>query len=108
MATLTETISVQKMKGFTIPRELRTSILMFLLYAVLLSLSVFFLFPLVFMVGTSLKTITEVNQTQLSLLPAIPQWVNYTKLFNDPAFFQAYGNTLFVIPLILLGTVTSI
>lgn len=79
-----------------------------LLYAVLIGFSAFFLFPLVWMAGTSLKTIEEVGQPQLNLLPQIPQWANYEKLFNDNAFYRAFGNSLFVTGLVLLGTVTSI
>lgn len=79
-----------------------------LIYAVLIAFSIFFLFPLVWMAGTSLKTIEEVQQPQLNLLPQIPQWANYTKLFDDPAFYRAFGNSLFVTSMVLFGTITSI
>lgn len=78
------------------------------LYAILIWASLFFLFPLAWMVGTSLKTVEEVGRPQLNLLPETPQWVNYTDLLADPAFLRAYGNSLFVVPLVLLGTVASI
>ena len=42
----------------------------FLIYAILCGLSLFFLFPLVWMVSTSLKTVQEVGQPQLNLIPA--------------------------------------
>jgi multiple sugar transport system permease protein len=80
----------------------------FLLYALLLLGSLFFIFPVVWMVSTSLKTIDEVSQSQLSLLPAVPQWSNYTKLFQDASFLLAYENSIFVILLALFGTVSSI
>ncbi len=79
-----------------------------IIYAILLIASLFFLFPMAWMTGTSLKTIQEVGQPQLSLLPAVPQWVNYTKLFNDENFYRSYANSLFVVTMVLLGTVTSI
>ena len=79
-----------------------------ILYAILLVASLFFLFPMAWMAGTSLKTIDEVGQPQLNLLPAVPQWVNYTKLFNDANFYRSYANSLFVVTMVLLGTVTSI
>lgn len=78
------------------------------LYAVLLAASGFFLFPLAWMAGTSLKTIEEVGQPQLSLLPAVPQWSNYAKLVADQQFYRAYANSVFVVLVVLLGTVTSI
>lgn len=79
-----------------------------LFYAVLGGAAVFFLFPMVWMGGTSLKTIEEVGQAQLSLLPAAPQWGNYAKLFGEDAFYRAFGNSVFVTSLVLLGTVTSV
>jgi ABC-type glycerol-3-phosphate transport system permease component len=77
-------------------------------YVILLMASVFFLFPMVWMTGTSLKSIEEVGQPQLNLLPADPQWNNYGKLLNDDKFWLAYGNSIFVVILVLLGTVSSI
>ena len=79
-----------------------------ILYAILLAASLFFLFPMAWMTGTSLKTIDEVGQPQLNLLPSVPQWVNYTKLFADENFFRSYANSLFIVTLVLVGTVTSI
>lgn len=80
----------------------------FLLYAVLLGASVFFLFPMAWMTGTSLKSIEEVQQPQLSLMPAEPQWSNYTELIAEKNFFRAYGNSIFITIVVLLGTVSSL
>lgn len=79
-----------------------------IVYAILLLASLFFLFPMAWMAGTSLKTIDEVGQPQLNLLPTIPQWENYSKLFNDNNFYRSYANSLFVVSIVLVGTVTSI
>jgi multiple sugar transport system permease protein len=79
-----------------------------LLYAALIAASLFFLFPLAWMVGTSLKTIEEVGRSQLNLVPADPQWANYDKLFNDDSFYRAYFNSIFIVTMVLLGTVTSV
>lgn len=80
----------------------------FLLYAVLILFSMFFLFPLVWMGGTSLKTIEEVGQPQLSLIPDDPQWENYEKIIKEDSFYRSYVNSVFVVTMTLLGTVTSI
>ncbi len=108
MATIAKPIAVspQRDSGPSLIQRLRLPKVA--LYAILIWASLFFLFSLAWMVGTSLKTLDEVGQAQLNLLPAVPQWVNYQKLFEDPAFFRAYGNSLFVVPLVLLGTVSSI
>jgi multiple sugar transport system permease protein len=79
-----------------------------LTYAVLIWSSLFFLFPVAWMLGTSLKSIEEVGRPQLNMLPDTPHWENYAKLLNDPAFYRAYANSLFIVPLVLLGTVSSI
>lgn len=78
------------------------------MYAVLVAGALFFLFPMVWMIGTSLKTVEEVSQVQLSLLPAVPQWENYQALFDDTSFTLAYINSIYVVVIVLLGTVTSI
>lgn len=80
----------------------------FLLYAVLILLSLFFLFPLAWMGGTSLKTIEEVGQPQLSLTPEDPQWENYEKIINEDSFYRSYVNSIFVVTMTLIGTVSSI
>lgn len=79
-----------------------------IVYAILLAASLFFLFPLAWMAGTSLKTIDEVGQPQLNLLPATPQWENYGKLLNENNFYRSYANSLFVVTMVLVGTVGSI
>jgi len=79
-----------------------------ILYAVLIGAALFFLFPVAWMTGTSLKTIEEVQQPQLSLFPAEAQWSNYRKLFAEKNFYRAYGNSIFTVAMVLLGTVSSI
>lgn len=88
--------------------RLKSSLFTLLLYAVLLGASVFFLFPVAWMTGTSLKTIQEVQQPQLSLLPETPQWQNYSRLVRERNFYRAYLNSIFVVTVSLLGTITSI
>lgn len=80
----------------------------FFIYVVLILASLFFLFPTVWMVGTSLKTIEEVQQPQLNLFPETPQWENYEDILSEDNFYRSYSNSLFVVILVLLGTVSSI
>lgn len=79
-----------------------------LIYAVMLLASAFFMFPMVWMFGTSLKTVEQANQSQLMLLPPDPTWANYARLFQEQTFYRAYFNSIFVQALVLIGTVTSI
>jgi multiple sugar transport system permease protein len=113
MATLSTPTDLVERRNAGLPQSVRSvlqtlNLRKLLLYALLLLLSAFFLFPMVWMAGTSLKTIEEVGQPQLNLLPQAPQWSNYAKLFQEAAFYRAFGNSLFVTTLVLLGTVTSV
>lgn len=87
---------------------IKRRIIPLVLYGVLILSSVFFLFPVGWMAGTSLKTIEEVGQPQLTLLPEEPQWQNYTKLLNRKNFWRAYGNSIYTVGMVLFGTVASL
>lgn len=78
------------------------------IYAVLLAGALFFLFPLAWMIGTSLKTIEEIGQPQITLMPDELQWHNYEKLLHEEAFYRAYFNSTFIVTMVLLGTITSV
>ena len=78
------------------------------LYAIMMLASAFFLFPIVWMFGTSLKTLEEANASQLNLFPAVPQLENYTKLFSEETFYRSYFNSVFIAAIVLIGTVTSV
>lgn len=89
-------------------RVLRGRVAIVLLYLTLAGGSAFFLFPVAWMTGTSLKTIEEVGRPQLSMLPEQPQWQNYTELMRERGFYRAYGNSVFTTLVVLLGTVSSL
>jgi ABC-type glycerol-3-phosphate transport system permease component len=108
MATRTETQPLANVKRAQLMRRSTKQLRTVLLYAVLIGGAMFFLFPLVWMVGTSLKTIDEVGRTQLHLLPESPQWVNYQKQLEDPTFWRSYFNSIFIVTLVLVGTITSV
>ena len=78
------------------------------IYALLVGGALFFIFPLAWMGGTSLKTVEEIQESQLQLFPDSPQWENYEKIFNEESFYRAYFNSVFIVTLVLLGTVTSV
>src|SRR5690349_15155807 len=109
MATITTPLETSGTKGLSLRvRSRMGGVRVFLIYAVLFAGSLFFLFPLIWMVSTSLKTVSEVGQPQLNLIPANPQWTNYAKLVEDPAFYRDYLNSIFIVSIVLMGTVTSI
>lgn len=104
-------ISATKPQRSSFPVTWKTGVSGFrrlILYAVLIGLALFFLFPLAWMAGTSLKTIEEVQKPQLSLMPENFQWENYEKLFDDSRFYRAYANSVFIVSVVLFGTVSSV
>lgn len=85
-----------------------------LLHIVLIVASVAFLFPLLWLVSTSLKPIEETMRVPPTLWPAHPQWHNYRDAFIYGADqvgyipFLVYGrNTLLLCILTVTGTVVS-
>ncbi len=108
MATRTETQQLTHIERAHMIQQSTRQLRIVLLYATLIAGALFFLFPLVWMVGTSLKTIDEVGRSQLHLLPETPQWVNYEKQFENSNFWRSYINSVFIVTLVLAGTITSV
>jgi multiple sugar transport system permease protein len=63
-------------------------------YFVLIPLTVVFLFPLLWVVMTSLKTNEEALTNPVSLIPAVFQWGNYPDVIARINFFRELLNTL--------------
>jgi len=74
-------------------------------YSVLIVLTVVFLFPLAWMVATSLKTNTEALTNPTAFLPAIPQWQNYPDVVAALNFWQETFNTLVMALGVTLGQI---
>src|SRR5262245_21345892 len=109
MASITTPLETTRTKGVSLRfRSRMGGVKVLLIYAVLCTGSLFFLFPLMWMIGTSLKTVTEVGQPQRNLLPADRQWSNYAKLLADSSFYRDYMNSIFIVSVVLFGTVLSI
>jgi multiple sugar transport system permease protein len=108
MATRTETQQLTHIARAHGKRHSSRHLRIVLLYATLIAGALFFLFPLVWMVGTSLKTIDEVGRSQLHLLPDVPQWVNYEEQLENSNFWRSYFNSIFIVMLVLIGTITSV
>ncbi len=108
MATATRTVDSTQTKPSLTIRWQMLGFKTLLFYFVMGVLSLFFLFPLVWMVGTSLKTVAEITQPQINLLPQSAQWSNYGNLVTQEPFIRAYTNSIFITAMVLFGTVTSI
>jgi multiple sugar transport system permease protein len=79
------------------------------LYSVLISFSFIFLLPLIWMVGTSLKTNDEAYAWPPILIPTIWRWANYPEAwtYQNTMFAQWTINTLFITFWVVLGILLS-
>ena len=57
---------------------------------------IFFVFPLIWMIMTSLKTLPEVITVPVTFFPKDPQWSNYVKVFERIPLGKAYLNSVIV------------
>lgn len=63
------------------------------------------IFPFIWMILTSLKTKTEAIQVPPSILPEVPQWENFSKIFEIFPFGNFYVNTIVATLVITIGQV---
>jgi len=78
-----------------------------LAYVLLVGFSLFCIFPLIWLIRSSLMTSREIFTLPPRLLPAVPQWNNYLDLFQVVPFGRYFLNTLLVVILNVVGAVTS-
>ncbi|HEX6288943.1 MAG TPA: carbohydrate ABC transporter permease [Herpetosiphonaceae bacterium] len=78
------------------------------LYGVALGGSLALLFPLFWMISTSLKSSAEANAPRIVWWPAQPQLAAYAQIFNDPQWLRYLANSVFVTALGVLGTLISV
>jgi multiple sugar transport system permease protein len=77
-------------------------------YIILALSSVGFLFPLFWMVSTSLKTEAEANAPKIVWWPEQATFAAYNKILSDPQWWQYVGNSVFVTLLTVVGTTLSV
>ncbi len=74
-------------------------------YVVLCILTIFILFPFIWMLATSLKTNVEVLTNPTVLLPAIPQWNNYPDVIKALDYWRETFNSLVMSLGVTLGQI---
>jgi multiple sugar transport system permease protein len=78
-----------------------------LVHTLLVLASIAFVFPMMWMLSTSLKPIEEVMKVPPDWIPRTVKWQNYYEMARYIPFARYAANTLFVAVLASLGTVTS-
>lgn len=90
---------MKKKKPFQ-PAKQRISPMSWVLLIVLL---VLYIFPLFYMISTSLKTMYEVNLSPPRLLPDVPQWQNFAEAWRKMNFPHYLKNSVIISGLTILG-----
>jgi multiple sugar transport system permease protein len=78
-----------------------------LFYLSAATLSVVFIFPFVWAISSSLKTISEINTFPPPFLPAVARWDNYAGVFERAPYGLWVQNSLIVVVLSTVGALLS-
>ncbi|HPD88182.1 MAG TPA: carbohydrate ABC transporter permease [Oscillospiraceae bacterium] len=70
---------------------------------VILLLLTAYIFPMFYMISTSLKTMREVNVSPPTLWPEILQWQNYAEAWQKMNFFHYFKNSVFISVMTIVG-----
>ena len=76
-------------------------------YVLLAIAGLFFAFPLYWTVSSSLQTWQELRSFTPHLLPAVPQWSNYTDVFEAVPFGRWLLNSFLIIAITIPGTIIT-
>jgi multiple sugar transport system permease protein len=79
-----------------------------LTYAISIALSALLVFPLFWMVSTSLKTQEEANAGSIVWWPSQPTLAAYERVLTDPDWLTYLGNSVFITVLTVAGTLASV
>lgn len=74
-----------------------------IIYLALIIVALLVIIPFLWMLTTSLKTVTESSTYPPSLLPARPQWHNYSDVFQAVPFLTYLFNTIFYTLCVTIG-----
>lgn len=91
-----------------LPRKVRQAFSNGIVYLLLLGGSGFMLFPLFWMLSTSLKTMEEANSPRITWWPAEPQLDAFRQVLTDSRWLLYFSNSAFVTTLAVLGTLVSV
>lgn len=73
-----------------------------LLFSILLIIGLFMVYPMVWMIFSSLKTTEEVLGSSMALLPHDPQWDNFPRALEKAPFLRYIWNSFFTATFIVL------
>ncbi|OMF79971.1 carbohydrate ABC transporter permease [Paenibacillus glucanolyticus] len=78
-----------------------------LMYLLLIVGSVFMVFPFIWMLSTSLKTVGAISQMPPQLIPNPMNWDNYVTIWNKIDFGRYTMNSFFIVSIEMVGSLVS-
>ena len=106
MAATIDTPSTQ-LAPVTVERPGRSNAGIIAAYIVLTVGGIIFAFPLFWTVSSSLQTWQELRAFTFHLLPEVPQWGNYAKVFDAVPFARWMANSFLLVAITVPGTVIT-
>ena len=76
-------------------------------YLFLVGSGLMFAFPLFWTVSSSLQTWQELRSFEPHLLPSVPQWTNYSDVFNAVPYARWLGNSFLIVAITIPGTILT-
>lgn len=70
-------------------------------------LALIFILPFLWLISTSLKTLPEAFRIPPGLLPEVPQWKNYSSVFEYIPFARYFLNTVIITAFMITGLLVS-
>jgi multiple sugar transport system permease protein len=95
---------IRPLPGAARTRQLGVRILS---YVLLTLFGLFFAFPLFWLLSSSLQTWQELQSYLPHLLPDVPQWYNYVRVFELTPFHRWMLNSLIIIGITVPGTILT-
>lgn len=78
-----------------------------LMYLLLIAGAVFMVFPFIWMLSTSLKTVGAISQMPPQLIPNPLNWDNYVTIWNKVDFGRYTLNSFFIVSIEMVGSLVS-
>jgi ABC-type glycerol-3-phosphate transport system permease component len=76
-------------------------------YLILVAGAVLMLFPLLWTLSTSLKTLEDISTVQIALIPDPIAWWNYIELFQATPIATQFANTMTVVIPVMMGCIIT-
>jgi ABC-type glycerol-3-phosphate transport system permease component len=83
-------------------RPFRLNVGMLLTHLALLGVGFFYLFPFIWMIGSSFKTLPEFFSQGMDILPRQLRWENYIEAWTVAQFGTYFGNTVFITVMVVI------